>query len=547
MIEVADGAVWAVHVPFDVIEADSGLTELAQQLLREEDCPPTRTRIAERLSFNLGFRVAILNPSLDAAAESIWKVRELAVAEVLDQNPSATARAKDAGLMATEYEAEIRKCLAEHLTRFADQLDHEALSLAMPAGAFSSPCYNFLVRAATQDQIRYRCQFARTFPIFLAWIAGEREVPTGHVRKIREAIDQGLPLVRFMAELFQVPQNVVRYLVDKDAASVGDYWLARIPALLRVLASIAPEKRPKDAAEWDTFRKACEMLSQFLGRPITTPLSRSWLASAAKRGFIGLTDFGEEAEIPAVVAVIDEFTEALEVALAWEVGRRAPATRLDANAIRRPVDMYVAAQSPVVSYRRALRWRAAYNEARAQGESPKPRENSWTAVLTLPLAIGDLSVVELDCQEALADESKRLNHCVDSYEVLCRSGDCHIFSVRDANGNSLSTAEVRLVRHRNGGMYCALVQHRGLSDGKPEGRCAYAMSVLLRTLKDEPNASRMMALYLTRRRPGIGTGGLPTDIEHLFAVVESVRRTLKGNGKYDRLVDDALRCGGYPC
>jgi hypothetical protein len=54
----------------------------------------------------------------------------------------------------------------------------------------------------------------------------------------------------------------------------------------------------------------------------------------------------------------------------------------------------------------------------------------------------------------------------------------------------------------------------------------------------------MMALYLTRERPGIGTGGLPTDIEHLFAVVESVRRTLKGNGKYDRLVEDALRCVG---
>src|ERR1035437_875009 len=206
--------------------------------------------------------------------------------------------------------------------------------------------------------------------------------------------------------------------------------------------------------------------------------------------------------------------------------------------------MYVAAQSPVVSYRRAVPSRAAYNEVRAQGDNPKPRANSWTAVLTQPLALGDLSLVELDCQEALADERKRLNNYVESYEDLCRSGGSHIVSVRDADGNSLSTAEIRLVRYRNGGMSCALIQHRGLDDGTPMKRCADAIGALLRALKDEPYASRMMALYLTRGRPGIGAGRLPIDIEHLFAVVESVRRTLKGNGKYDRLVEEALRCAG---
>ncbi len=154
-------------------------------------------------------------------------------------------------------------------------------------------------------------------------------------------------------------------------------------------------------------------------------------------------------------------------------------------------------------------------------------------------------MVELDCPEALADESKRLNHCVESYEAQCRSGRSHIFSIRGADGNSLSTAEIRLVRHRNGGMSCGLIQHRGLDDGKPTKRCADAIGALLRALKDEPYASRMMALYLTRGCLGSCEGGLPTDIEHLFAVVESVRKTLKGNGKYDRLVEDALRCAGY--
>lgn len=42
----------------------------------------------------------------------------------------------------------------------------------------------------------------------------------------------------------------------------------------------------------------------------------------------------------------------------------------------------------------------------------------------------------------LSDEGKRLQHCVGGYASACMTGTSHIFSIRDAQGNSVSTFEI---------------------------------------------------------------------------------------------------------
>ena len=544
LLELADNSVWAVRLPFDVVGMGEGLFSVAEYLSDMEDSPFTRSWLSEGGSLALDFWLEVMNPTLDPDAEGFWKVREHAITEALKDH--ANTGMSDIGTLVARKVALNRSAIVEALAQFTDHLNRDAIDLATQPGCFSFVRYNFLVRGAGQEQLRYRSQFARTFPLFFSWVAGETEEPGKEVRAFREAIDNGEPLIPLLAAQFQVPQNVIRYLVNKDSASVGAQWRARIPVLLRVLASIAPEKRPANHADWGAFTPACDMLSQLLGRPITTPLSLSWLGTAFKRGFGGLADVLDGVEPRAVIAMIDELTDAMGIALSWELRRRAPGTGTGKihEQCRFAIAGFVLAHHPLELYRRALRWRAEYNKARAAQAPVISPAGSWSTVLSGPVRIGDLSIVELDSFAALEEEGVRLNHCVAVYERRCRSGETHIFSVRDAEDKSLSTAEIKLVQRRAGAMACAVIQHQGMNDSKPEWQCSEAVGELLLILEGEPYSSRMVALHLTREGNGIGTGRLPREIDHLLATVDSVRKVLERHGAYEALIKDAATHGG---
>ena len=155
----------------------------------------------------------------------------------------------------------------------------------------------------------------------------------------------------------------------------------------------------------------------------------------------------------------------------------------------------------------------------------------------------DLYVVELESPAALVEESRQLQHCVHLYGDMCRSGLSRIFSVRDSCGRALSTAEIRPLARKSGGVECWLYQHRGVRDGVPEKQCSDAIEALVGLLATEPQASRIAALYLTRGKHSYGTGWQSTDIDNLFSTVESVKKVLEleARGRYEKLVAETTR------
>jgi hypothetical protein len=91
-----------------------------------------------------------------------------------------------------------------------------------------------------------------------------------------------------------------------------------------------------------------------------------------------------------------------------------------------------------------------------------------------------LSAVSLASQEDLDREHEAMGHCVNTYAPACLAGTSHIVSFRDANGRSVSTAEIRgeealrlagskkrLPQARLGALPPGVVQHRGPGNGKP--------------------------------------------------------------------------------
>ena len=540
LLELSDNSVWAIRIPLDVVDTDPGLSQVAGVLAGREDIPSDRARLSEDISFELDFWVSLASPAIDLpSSEDFWKVRTSAIAEVLALQGALNG---DTGRLVAQKEVEARAAITEGLARFVENLNRDALALATLEGAFRPPRYNLLTRSATDQQLRYRMQFAQTFPALLHWVSGEAEGPTVAVLEMREAIDKGVPLVPFIASRQTgVSQSAVRYMVNKPPAQVGEDWQRRVPMLLRLLSAIAPEKRPRNAGDWGAFSDACVIISELFGRPITTPLSLVFLRSVAHKNFTGIPELAQGVEPHQIVSIIEAFTDAISVALKWELGRRSIEHCSGEHAQKSgiAIEKYMMAHGPVSLFRQAVRWRDEHNRARA--ETIARPTTSWAPVLTSPMPFGDLSVVELDSHAALAEESRQLDHCVHLYDDMCRSGLSRIFSVRDHQGRALSTAEIRPIRQRYGEVECWVNQHKGVRNGAPEKRCSDAIGALVHLLGTEPHASRIAALYLTGQKSSSDARGLPRDIDALFAIVDSVKKVLEleGRGRYERLVTDA--------
>jgi hypothetical protein len=86
---------------------------------------------------------------------------------------------------------------------------------------------------------------------------------------------------------------------------------------------------------------------------------------------------------------------------------------------------------------------------------------------------GKVSVIPLTTPTELVEEGKLLSHCVASYVNDCLLHGSHIVSLRDANGRSLSTAELRWINDEGEERWhCG--QHLGLKNGPPPDHAAQA-------------------------------------------------------------------------
>ena len=114
LLELSDNSVWAIRIPFDVVDTESGFTRVAAVLVGREDIPSARARLSEDISFELDFRVSLASPAIDlASSEAFWKVRTTAIAEVLGRQGALDG---DTGRLVAQKEAEIRVAVAEVLT-----------------------------------------------------------------------------------------------------------------------------------------------------------------------------------------------------------------------------------------------------------------------------------------------------------------------------------------------------------------------------------------------------------------------------------------------
>ena len=94
--------------------------------------------------------------------------------------------------------------------------------------------------------------------------------------------------------------------------------------------------------------------------------------------------------------------------------------------------------------------------------------------------------MELTTSETLQEEGCAMRHCVAGYDGDCHRGRSHIFSVRDAEGNRISTLELRPKQKTRKGKYWqyAIAQNRGVENAAVSAACKKASEEFLKMLND---------------------------------------------------------------
>jgi hypothetical protein len=551
LVEFDSGNVWFFRMPVGYTPGQDTLAAAAR-ICREAGSVPRGTPFAaRRLRDELDTRLDGDAPLLGPRAPELFAPRGLAlelalgaclgggaedigrrdVAEHSASCPSALARAIG------DIEARVRAELLDALGEFLAGLDQGLAGLARVDGGLDAQRYNYLLGGDVVSG-RNRRQFAGTFPFLIdAALSGDND--TCGVAGLLRAVDQGVPIVRYLAGAYGVRGSAVRHLLGKSLSEVGAPW-RRVPGkLLRVLDLVPPELRPRDAAGWQSLNSAVQCAEELFGQPADSPVVGAWLSEQARTGFrsgdhTGMTALRDQAPL------VHEFCASLEQCLRRRAAEELGGQVVDAEVLPRTLAIGVATSRRwPATIDLAARWQRTVAECAAERAALcRLRREHFLPLIPAPMICGDRVIVPLVTQAQLDAEGRAMQHCVADYGEICASGSCFIVSVRHSlHGPCASTAEFALTRTRSGMFQLVCMQHRAKRDERPGAACRKAVAALL-------EESRSQALQLHFRKLEVERDALrapPVGGEvALWPMEEAFRRALRPRGSYDRLVRTLL-------
>lgn len=272
------GRGWTSHRLTTVAVALSGISENAY----------SKASIERLLRQKLGIESISLQQLVIGSVDAQqWGLPEIAFA--LDKRLAATrsnATFDTAGtaLSMSSIETALHGGLREVVQEFVEGMAPQVLEIASANGQFNQRIYNYLAHSSFR---RFRVQFAETFPSLLLTSALAERGTLG--AELRSIVDSGAPLIKCLAERWNVRPGVVRHLVGISSNHVGIQWSRDAMGLALVLNALRPGDLPSDSAEaWKELNRFVAVGQQLFGRPIwNSPAGLEWLRECvcrAKRG-----------------------------------------------------------------------------------------------------------------------------------------------------------------------------------------------------------------------------------------------------------------------
>lgn len=506
---------------------DGDIHEIISAFMADENPYAPHSPSIGRL-YEMGLQATLLDEPINASA-SFCSPAILGEA-ILDDFLSRTRRGEQvtANNHRADLELKLRTDLDSGIAQFIGNLKKEIVQTISETGCgFTPSIYNYLAGGTAQES-RNRFQAARVFPVLVPALA------TGDgLREVHKAILTRKPLVDAVANALNVPKSVARCLRGLSLDTAGQAWSDQPHALFRLLATLPPDFRPKDAEAWLAFNTAVQVISQASSLPPhCCTRSRLWLYACAARKF-KVEDLG--ATLESAARDIDELTSALVAVINFELRREPRYKSLYAiNAISE----FTNTQADILKVARlAKRFEAAYLKESADfantGEKALLSGVRWKSVLDAPFVTTLRAIHQLVTAEELMEEGADMGHCVGSYAIHCLSGDAIIFSVRDRDGRRCSTMQVSISQDKKGDVKVSIAQHKGKNNAEPSQECQIAALLLLRHLNQDTNLSAFLAW-----RKSIA--GLGKDTRALLAItrpmVAALRKVLPDAWPLERFI-----------
>lgn len=369
---------------------------------------------------------------------------------------------------------------------FADELDQELLKLAQldPAsGLFFYQYYNYL-KHPLEKVCRNRRQALLAYPLLISTFCAEE--PDHTARRLQHGVDLGNPLPTAVADYFRCSKTVARFLAEKDLDLIGRQWVWHFEKLPRILELIRPDFWPGTGEDWKHFNEwilpVYDALDEKWNRK-RSPVLQNGLNDLVKEGYLRIPDRMKKYNITMTdISNLHDFEKAYRE---WAAQVEMQAT--DATAALQQVSILrITALS-----RHWHQWQIQVLDESLEEGGDEGMEH-WPTFIDGPWSCNDLTVVPLTTPWHLKDEGSRMQHCVGVYTSSCLFYGAHIFSIRGkANGQSLSTFEIRLSDDVADPDPFFVIQHRGVHNSDPPENCNAALEAFLRHLVVSVSSERL--------------------------------------------------------
>jgi hypothetical protein len=331
---------------------------------------------------------------------------------------------------------------------------------------------------------RNRRQVLVHFPLVAGSIVSHPNLPS-HIQ-IRIAIDEGWPIVKYLADVARVGRDAVRFIRGKIPYSKA--WAGNLIETLRIIDLVPSARRPINKLEWDVLQDL-------------------WLNTSAKRNrwryedsnsssrqhdlmeflFIGLCSMGLSEcsmRLGDNLRRLRNANDYFRFVGEW-CAAGAGITKLNFH-VRNIAgttlkDEFLMRYSPMELVRQAERWHReilVMDKRQLSDDSPDTIDR-WPGLPGLPIVLHEVECVSLRNSLSLAIEGERMRHCVGAFAQVCLRGESHILSLRNRQGEPLSTAELELMLDKNGNPILSVIQHRGHENTDPCDLCELVLSKIL--------------------------------------------------------------------
>jgi hypothetical protein len=532
LVELADGRVFFFSTSMAVLGAGESQDTLLNELTRLPEWIANWKGASEMVGFAIGAALEFVDD--DPSKLESWNVqgwKQYTASRLVINRTTSTIR--QISTITIEAEKQLEIALSEQIKEFTQALDQSANGQHMRLHCSWQCAYNFFNPADEKKKL-YRRQANQTFPLFVQQIF---PYPMEELSaSIIQAIDNGVPLIDFMAEFFSCPKKVIRHLNGLGIEDIGVRWKGRIKELVMILGCLDVNRLPRSRHEWTVFGESISLLSKTTKMPTTSASSRMLLGELAKLSWNRRGDISAsfEERALAIERFADNVRQAI-VATVWVNGG-------DVNQHSGAVQRLAAEASCSLGLSRLENlsriWRA--EEIRLDSASSAQSKETFPVILEEPLELGDFKIIQLISSSQLVTEGKRMSNCVGGYTGQCSRGKAFIFSVRDKLDNPCVTVEYQLRPSLGSLPVFLLVQNRGRDNETPDIKYDGALHLLKTFVQSTHIRKKFVELLMYQIAVAKGGTVLATRYVRSLEFIKFLEQEIPGRIDLQRLAEEAV-------